>query len=167
MKKYLIAFLIVALAIVSTAAGASNTKTHVCVWIQRKPGQTYRHRDSSYYKGNLKHYKRVCVASISGQTGPAGPAGPQGPTGPQGTPGVIDGSALYTVSAVGDGTVTATCHEGDFAISGGFADTDKHEWVAASFKTTDGSGWTVKENVSNTNDSPTAVTAYAYCVAGS
>lgn len=108
-----------ALVLTGVAAGAGGKayKTAACVWIQRAPSKTYQHRDSSYYVGNLGHYKRVCVKGTKGATGatgatgapgkngtngangargpqgpqgsvgPTGPAGPAGPAGPTGPQG--------------------------------------------------------------------------------
>lgn len=98
---------LVAFGLVAAVATGSNNvkkyKTQACVWVQRGPFNILPIQQSSYYKGNLKHYKRVCikgkqgargavgpqgVAGAKGDTGAAGPVGPKGDTGAQGPQGV-------------------------------------------------------------------------------
>lgn len=60
----------------------------------------------------------------TGATGPLGPQGPRGPQGPQGDTGVLGGyvrsSILITIPVGSDGSVFASCDEGDMATGGGF-----------------------------------------------
>jgi hypothetical protein len=68
------------------------------------------------------------AAGAIGPEGPMGPIGPQGPQGEVGPAGPAGSSTYYVSSAsaaieTGASTtqVTATCNEGDVAVSGGFA----------------------------------------------
>lgn len=102
MKRYILVFAIVALALVGVATGATNvttsTKSRLCVYVDRSS------RGDS--RGDLnvlpKYGHRVCIVGkrgatgltgavgatgSQGATGPAGPAGPQGPKGETGSTG--------------------------------------------------------------------------------
>lgn len=114
---------------------------------------------------------------IDGEQGEQGVAGPVGPIGPQGVPGAdgadgadgvdgadgangLDGSTIVTVSAdgiEGEKTTTVACPAGKFALSGGF---DAQGSVTASFRTADGTGWTVTQSSGNTD----SLKVYVYCV---
>jgi hypothetical protein len=168
---------VIALTVVGWSIAATGTKTkhvhHFCFSVDPRGGATMHDMDTSPNHTAPPSWRRVCVDGLRGKNGKQGERGttglngPAGPAGPPGPPGSSTSTTTYTTTAVGDGTVTAVCRAGDKAVSGGFADTDPDEWVAASFKTADGRGWTIKESKANTDDSPTAVTAYAYCQATS
>jgi hypothetical protein len=181
-KYYLVAAMLVALMFVGVASGSASRVTltrhvhHFCFSVDPRGGATMHDMDTSPNHKAPPHWKRVCVSGLRGKTGKnglngtngskgdTGATGMTGPPGPPGPPGPSSATTTYTITAVGDGTVTANCNQGDTAVSGGFKDIDPDEWVAASFKTTNGAGWTIQENKADTNDSPSDVTAYAYCV---
>lgn len=60
-----------------------------------------------------------------GSTGATGPQGPRGPQGPQGDTGMVGGyirsSLLITIPVGSEGSVFASCDDGDMATGGGFS----------------------------------------------
>ena len=99
---------------------------------------------------------------LQGLRGPAGPQGVRGPVGPAG----ISGTEIVTVTSQGSAgqkTTTASCPNGDFALSGGFSAQGS---VTQSYRS-DGSGnpagdtgWTASQSSGNTG----SLTVYVYCV---
>lgn len=111
------------LGIAAFATGATsvkNYKTAACVWVQRGPFRT-NGKQSSYYTGNLRQFKQVCIKGLpgpqgpagqngqngtngkdgaTGVTGPQGVQGPAGPQGPQGLPGTPAPTQQYAEGAI-------------------------------------------------------------------
>lgn len=171
----LLAFGVVA----AVASGSSKTyKTQACVWVQRGPFSILPVRQSSYYKGNLKHYKRICIRGKQGATGATGAAGPQGPKGdtgatgpqgPQGNPGANGVSGYVRVSQEFAGSasanpksLTVTCPDGKKVLGGGFNTPDSNNGVDVfgSYPSTD-TAYTVK--VGTRDDNHWKLVVYAVC----
>lgn len=124
LKKYIVSIAIVAL-VLAGVAGAASTKTYktaACIWVQRGHFKHIGDTQSSYYKGNLRNFKQVCIKGLPGPQGAQGVAGPQGPkgdtgatgaastvpgppgpqgaTGPQGAPGTPAPTPAYGIAQV-------------------------------------------------------------------
>lgn len=97
MKKYIVSIAIVAL-VLAGVAGAASTKTYktaACIWVQRGHFKHIGDTQSSYYKGNLRNFKQVCIKGLPGPQGAQGVAGPQGDPGtPAPTPQYAEGAVL-------------------------------------------------------------------------
>jgi hypothetical protein len=97
MKKYLVAFIIAALALAGAAWSAIPTKhvTHLCVYVDPRGGATLHDLDTAINQPNGAHrgWTRICISGLRGTRGATGASGVNGsvgvggPIGPRGITG--------------------------------------------------------------------------------